>query len=62
MIRLDVKELGRIPDGVHRERGCNEHGLGYDYLHTAIDDRSRLACIESQPPPISQLTPRTSRR
>ncbi|WP_061294046.1 IS481 family transposase [Herbidospora cretacea] len=51
MIHLDVKKLGRIPDGgghrAHgRERSPRGRGIGFDYLHTAIDDHSRLAYIE----------------
>ncbi|NAS27525.1 IS481 family transposase [Herbidospora sp. NEAU-GS84] len=51
MIHLDVKKLGRIPDGgghrVHGRAGsARGRGIGYDYLHTAIDDHTRLAYIE----------------
>ncbi|WP_327086755.1 IS481 family transposase [Nonomuraea sp. NBC_01738] len=51
MIHLDVKKLGRIPDGggwrVHgRSEQARGRGIGYDYLHTAIDDHSRLAYAE----------------
>ncbi|GAA4958497.1 hypothetical protein HD597_000238 [Nonomuraea thailandensis] len=51
MIHLDVKKLGRIPDdGGWRAHGRSEQvrgrGIGYDYLHTAIDDHSRLAYAE----------------
>ncbi|WP_157518638.1 integrase core domain-containing protein, partial [Herbidospora mongoliensis] len=52
MIHLDVKKLGRIPDGGgHRVHGradsARGRGIGYDYLHTAIDDHTRLAYIEA---------------
>jgi transposase InsO family protein len=48
LVHLDVKKLGRIPDGgghrVHgRAKGARGRGLGYDYVHSAIDDRSRVA-------------------
>jgi transposase InsO family protein len=56
LIHLDVKKLGRIPDGggwrAHGRseavRGRTVHGrpLGYDYVHTAVDDHSRLAYAE----------------
>ncbi|MFI6483766.1 IS481 family transposase [Nonomuraea sp. NPDC050663] len=51
LIHLDVKKLGRIPDGGgHRAHGRDQaargRGIGYDYLHTAIDDHTRLAYIE----------------
>jgi transposase InsO family protein len=52
LVHIDVKKLGRIPDGggwkVHgrAERPGHKRGLGYDYVHTAIDDHSRLAYAE----------------
>ena len=55
LVHIDVKKLGRIPDG----GGWKAHGraatvahkhkkvlIGYDYVHTAIDDHSRLAYAE----------------
>lgn len=45
---MDVKKLGRIPDGGgHRFRGRG-HGTprarrGYDYVHQVVDDMSRVA-------------------
>ncbi|MFD5481760.1 IS481 family transposase [Streptomyces hawaiiensis] len=58
LVHVDVKQLGRIPDGGgHKVLGraagranqdrCN--GTGYAYLHTALDDHSRLACSEDLP-------------
>jgi transposase InsO family protein len=50
LLHIDVKKLGRIPDGGgHRFRGRG-HGTprshrGYDYLHVAIDDMSRVAYV-----------------
>jgi len=54
LIHIDVKKLGRIPDGGGwRAHGRSEQvrgrGLGYDYVHTAIDDHSRLAYAEIHP-------------
>jgi len=54
MIHLDVKKLGRIPDGggwrAHgRSEAVRGRGIGYDHIHTAIDDHSRLAYIEVLP-------------
>ena len=53
LVHMDVKKLGRIPDGggwrahgrgnVVRNR---THGPGYDYVHSLIDDHSRLAYSE----------------
>jgi transposase InsO family protein len=59
LLHVDVKKLGRVPDGggwrLHgrdnnpdreRHRG---RGIGYDYLHVAVDDRTRLAYVEALP-------------
>ncbi|GAA3599285.1 hypothetical protein GCM10010968_15980 [Agrococcus terreus] len=55
LVHMDVKKLGRIPDGGgwrangrggpgdNRDR---KHGLGYDYIHAVVDDHSRLAYAE----------------
>ena len=55
LIHIDVKRLGRIPAG----GGWRAHGrgarprrlraVGFDYVHSAIDDHSRLAYAEVQP-------------
>ncbi|MFI5744322.1 IS481 family transposase, partial [Streptomyces anulatus] len=54
LVHIDVKKLGRIPDGgghkVHgREAGRPIRGMGFDYLHSAVDDHSRLAYTEIHP-------------
>jgi transposase InsO family protein len=53
LVHVDVKKLGNIPDGGgHRVLGRAEgkrnraRGVGYAYLHTALDDHSRLAYTE----------------
>jgi len=51
LVHVDVKKLGRIPDGGGwRAHGRSEQvrgrGIGYDYVHAAIDDHSRLAYVE----------------
>jgi transposase InsO family protein len=51
LVHLDVKKLARIPQGGgHRVHGRpatrRKKHLGYAYLHTAIDDYSRLAYTE----------------
>lgn len=54
LVHVDIKKLGRIPDGGgHRKLGRiigNRHnkkkGLGYAFLHHAVDDHSRLAYSE----------------
>jgi transposase InsO family protein len=52
LIHVDVKKLGRIPDGGGwrvngREASPTSHrGHGYDYIHSAVDDHTRLAYSE----------------
>lgn len=53
LIHIDVKKLGRIPDGggwrAHGRSGTprnRRRGVGYDYVHAAIDDNSRVAYAE----------------
>ena len=55
LVHVDVKKLGRIPPGGgHKVRGraatntgaSRRRRIGYAYLHTAIDDHSRLAYTE----------------
>jgi len=51
LLHIAVKKLGRIPDGGgHRVRGRvtgtpRSYGGGYDYLHVAVDDMSRVAYV-----------------
>ena len=55
LIHVDVKKLGRIPEGggwrVHgrRERPNRKRGLGFEYVHSAVDDHTRLAYSEIHP-------------
>ena len=50
LVHVDVKKLGRIPPGggwrVHGYLGHGKAGVGYDYIHSAVDDHSRLAYSE----------------
>lgn len=54
LIHVDIKKLGGIPDGggwKTRGRGYSRDGVksrqvGYRYIHTAIDDRTRIAYSE----------------
>ncbi len=54
LVHVDIKKLGRIPDGGgHRKlgrtagnRNNKKHGRGYAYLHHALDDHSRVAYSE----------------
>lgn len=58
LVHMDVKKIGRIPDG----GGWKAHGrqmgktsaqkkarIGFDYVHSAVDDHSRLAYSEILP-------------
>ena len=57
LVHIDIKKQGRIPAGggwrVHgrtRVTGSRHHrGDGYDFIHAAVDDRSRLAYAEILP-------------
>jgi len=52
LVHIDVKKLGRVPaGGGHKMRGRaaarpSHRGDGYDFLHVAVDDRSRWAYVE----------------
>ncbi|MEU0048611.1 IS481 family transposase [Streptomyces sp. NPDC006309] len=52
LVHVDIKKLGNIPDGgghkvLGRQAGRKTRAnAGYSYLHTAIDDHSRLAYSE----------------
>jgi transposase InsO family protein len=57
LVHLDVKKQARIPQGGgHRAHGrdCRrggrvKQGLGYDFVHAAVDDCSRVAYLEIHP-------------
>lgn len=55
LVHVDVKKLGRIPDGgghktLGRQAGrATRSGMGFDYIHSAVDDHSRLAYSEIHP-------------
>lgn len=55
LVHLDVKKQGRIPNGGgHRMLGVaagrrNKQAVGYDVIHVAIDDCSRVAYLEAHP-------------
>jgi len=51
LVHVDVKKLGRIPRGggwrIRGRSSATKHrGGGYDYLHAALDDHSRVAYVE----------------
>jgi transposase InsO family protein len=54
LVHVDIKAQGRIPEGgghrlLGRADGRRDRRVktGYDYLHVAIDDRTRLAYVEA---------------
>jgi transposase InsO family protein len=58
LVHMDVKKIGRIPDGggwkAHgRQRGKTgaqkRAKIGFDYIHSIVDDHSRLAYSEALP-------------
>ena len=55
LVHVDVKKLGRIPDGgghkvLGRQAGrARRSSVGFDYVHSAVDDHSRLAYSEIHP-------------
>jgi hypothetical protein len=59
LVHIDVTKLGRVPDGggwrLHgrseqvRGRAIHGRGMGYDFLHVAVDDHSRMAYLEALP-------------
>jgi transposase InsO family protein len=54
LLHVDVKKLGRVPDGggwrVHG-RGIDDHRQrrGWDFVHVAVDDHTRIAYAEVLP-------------
>lgn len=58
LIHMDVKEIGRIRDGggwkahgrqMGKTRAPKEAPVGFDYVHSVVDDHSRLAYSEILP-------------
>ena len=55
LLHIDVKKIGRIPDGggwrLHGRgtKPASKRRTGYDYVHAAVDDHSRLAYAEILP-------------
>jgi transposase InsO family protein len=49
LVHLDTKPLGRIGrigHRIHGDRTTRVRGIGWEYVHVAIDDASRLAYVE----------------
>ena len=58
LLHVDVKKLGRIRDGggwklrgleATRRDGRRQGPAGFDFLHVAVDDHSRVAFIQARP-------------
>lgn len=52
LLHLDVKKLGRIGQVGHRitgDRTARVRGIGWEYVHVAVDDASRVAYAEVLP-------------
>ena len=52
LLHLDIKKLGRIAHighRIHGQRGRGAVGVGWEYVHVAVDDCTRLAYAEVQP-------------
>ena len=54
LVHMDVKKIGRIPDGGGWRANGREHGqtakqkrakIGFDYVHSLVDDHSRLRLL-----------------
>jgi transposase InsO family protein len=52
LIHLDIKRLakiGRVGHRIHGDRTTRVYGIGWEYVHVAIDDYSRVAYVEVLP-------------
>lgn len=52
LVHLDIKPLARIVrigHRIHGRRGLRVHGAGWEYVHVAVDDFSRVAYAEVLP-------------
>lgn len=55
LVHMDVKKLGKIPDGggwkalgrqMTKAAKCKQPQIGYDYVHSVVDDNTRIAYSE----------------
>jgi Integrase core domain len=71
LIHIDVKKLGRIARPGHRvngDRRTHARGIGWEFVHVAVDAATRLAYVEvlddqntrHSPPPYAAHRPRTN--
>lgn len=53
LIHIDIKKLGRFARAGHRatgeRQGCRNVGAGWEFVHVAIDDHSRIAFAKIMP-------------
>jgi transposase InsO family protein len=52
LLHVDIKTLGRIArvgHRIHGDRRTHVHGIGWEHVHVAIDDASRVAYVEVLP-------------
>jgi len=53
LIHIDIKKLGRFSQAGHRatgaRQGCRNVGAGWEFVHVAIDDHSRIAFAKIMP-------------
>ena len=54
LLHVDVKKLGRVPVGggwrIHgRSEQVRQRGIGWDFVHVAVDDHTRIAYAEVLP-------------
>jgi transposase InsO family protein len=53
MIHIDIKKLGRFARSGHRvtgnRQGCRNAGAGWEFVHIAVDDHSRIAFAKIMP-------------
>jgi transposase InsO family protein len=53
LIHIDIKKLGRFARAGHRatgrRQGCRSQGAGWEFVHVAIDDHSRIAFAKVMP-------------
>jgi transposase InsO family protein len=52
LLHVDIKQLGRIGrpgHRVHGDRRTRVRGIGWEFVHVAVDDATRLAYVEVRP-------------
>lgn len=66
LLHLDIKKLGRFRKPGHRVTGvrsaCRSHQVGWEFVHVAIDDFSRIAYAEILPDETGRSCARFMRR